>query len=66
MIWSREGDIMNDKFRPPTAQRIEVGLDANNNVVAWRHRIVNESYFARRPTCLPRSNRTSSPAAAAT
>src|SRR5262249_61598793 len=26
---------------------IEVGLDANNNVVAWRHRIVNESYFAR-------------------
>src|SRR5262249_24796996 len=47
MIWSREGDIMNDKFRPLTAQRIEVGLDANNNVVAWRHRIVNESYFAR-------------------
>ena len=47
MIWSREDDIMNDKFRPLTAQRIEVGLDANNNVVAWRHRIVNESYFAR-------------------
>jgi isoquinoline 1-oxidoreductase beta subunit len=47
MIWSREDDIMNDKFRPLTAQRIEVGLDANNNIVAWRHRIVNESYFAR-------------------
>jgi len=47
MIWSREDDIMNDKFRPLTAQRIEVGLNANNNVVAWRHRIVNESYFAR-------------------
>jgi isoquinoline 1-oxidoreductase beta subunit len=47
MIWSREDDIMNDKFRPLTAQRIEVGLDVNNNIVAWRHRIVNESYFAR-------------------
>jgi len=47
MIWSREDDIMNDKFRPLTAQRVEIGLDANNNIVAWRHRIVNESYFAR-------------------
>jgi isoquinoline 1-oxidoreductase beta subunit len=47
MIWSREDDIRNDKLRPLTAQRIEVGLDADNNVVAWRHRIVNESYFAR-------------------
>lgn len=25
MIWSREDDIMNDKFRPLTAQHIEVG-----------------------------------------
>ena len=47
MIWSREDDIMNDKFRPLTAQRVEIGLDANNNIVGWRHRIVNESYFAR-------------------
>jgi isoquinoline 1-oxidoreductase beta subunit len=47
MIWSREDDIMNDKFRPLTAQRVEIALDANNNIVGWRHRIVNESYFAR-------------------
>ncbi len=47
MIWSREDDIRNDKLRPLTAQRVEIGLDANNNVVGWRHRIVNESYFAR-------------------
>ena len=47
MIWSREDDIMNDKFRPLTAQHVEVGLDASGNIVGWRHRIVNESYFAR-------------------
>ena len=47
MIWSREDDIRNDKLRPLTAQRIEIGLDADNNIVGWRQRIVNESYLAR-------------------
>jgi isoquinoline 1-oxidoreductase beta subunit len=47
IIWSREDDIMNDKFRPLTAQRVEVGLDASGDIVGWRHRIVNESYLAR-------------------
>jgi isoquinoline 1-oxidoreductase beta subunit len=47
MIWSREDDMMNDKFRPLTAQHVEVGLDASGNIAAWRHRIVNESYLAR-------------------
>jgi len=47
MIWSREDDIMNDKFRPLTAQHVEVGLDASGDIVGWRHRIVNESYLAR-------------------
>jgi len=47
MIWSREDDIRNDKLRPLTAQHIEIGLDADNNIAGWRHRIVNESYFAR-------------------
>src|SRR6516162_6353687 len=47
MIWSREDDMMNDKFRPLTAQHVEVGLDASGDIVAWRHRIVNESYLAR-------------------
>jgi isoquinoline 1-oxidoreductase subunit beta len=47
MIWNREDDIRNDKLRPLTAQHIEIGLDASNNIVGWRHRIVNESYFAR-------------------
>lgn len=47
MIWNREDDIRNDKLRPLTAQRVEIGLDTDNNIVGWRQRIVNESYFAR-------------------
>ena len=47
MIWSREDDMQNDKFRPLTAQRIEIGLDAKGDIVGWRHRIVNETYLAR-------------------
>ena len=47
MIWSREDDIRNDKLRPLTAQRFEIGLDADNNIVGWRQRIVNEFYLAR-------------------
>jgi isoquinoline 1-oxidoreductase beta subunit len=47
MIWVREDDIANDLFRPLAAQRIDIGLDAQNNIVGWRHRIVTESVFAR-------------------
>jgi isoquinoline 1-oxidoreductase beta subunit len=47
MIWNREDDIRNDKLRPLTAQRLEIGLDADDNIVGWRQRIVNESYLAR-------------------
>ena len=52
MIWSREDDIRNDKLRPLTAQRIEVGLDADNNIVGWRQRIVNE-FVSSRASCRP-------------
>jgi isoquinoline 1-oxidoreductase beta subunit len=47
LIWTREDDIQNDLYRPLSAQRIDVGLDAQNNIVGWRHRIVTESVFAR-------------------
>lgn len=46
-IWAREDDIHTDTFRPLTAQRFEIGLDADNNIVSWKHRIVSDSYFAR-------------------
>jgi len=47
VIWSREDDVQNDKYRPLTSQRVEIGLDASGKIVGWYHRIVNESYFAR-------------------
>jgi isoquinoline 1-oxidoreductase beta subunit len=47
VIWSREDDIANDTFRPLGAQRIEVGLDANGNIVGWHHRLVCASVFKR-------------------
>jgi isoquinoline 1-oxidoreductase subunit beta len=47
MIWSRNDDMQNDKFRPLTVQRIEIGLDDKGDIVGWRHRIVNETYLGR-------------------
>jgi isoquinoline 1-oxidoreductase beta subunit len=47
VIWSREDDVQNDTFRPLSAQHLEIGLDAANNIVGWRQRIVAESLFAR-------------------
>lgn len=47
VIWSREDDIRHDKFRPLEAQHIQVALDADGNITAWRHRIVADSIFAR-------------------
>lgn len=47
VIWSREDDVRHDKFRPLEAQHIQVGLDADGNIVGWRHRIVADSIFTR-------------------
>ena len=47
MIWSREDDIRHGKGRPLVAQHMTVGLDANNNIVGWRHRLVGCSIYAR-------------------
>jgi isoquinoline 1-oxidoreductase beta subunit len=47
VTWTREDDVRNDKFRPLVAQHLEVGLDANNNIVGWHHRLAGESIYAR-------------------
>ncbi len=47
VIWTREDDVRHDKYRPLTAQRIDAGVDAEGNIVGWRHRIVGESITAR-------------------
>lgn len=46
LIWSREDDLTQGKFRPLTLQQIDVGVDEMGLIVAWRHRIVAESVLA--------------------
>jgi isoquinoline 1-oxidoreductase beta subunit len=47
VIWSREDDIRNDKYRPLVAQHFRVGLDGAGNIAGWQHRLVGESIYAR-------------------
>ena len=42
MIQSREDDMRAGRFRPLTAQKLDVGLDAGGKVVGWRHRLAAE------------------------
>jgi isoquinoline 1-oxidoreductase beta subunit len=47
VVWTREDDVQYTKTRPLTVQRVEAGLDAQGNLVAFHHRIVSESIYAR-------------------
>ena len=46
VIWTREDDIHNGRFRPMTAHHLKAGLDANGQVIGWRHRVASESALA--------------------
>lgn len=47
VLWTREDDIQNDKYRPLIAQHVSAGMDAQGKLLALRHRIVGESIYAR-------------------
>jgi isoquinoline 1-oxidoreductase beta subunit len=47
VIWSRAEDIQHDMYRPYYYDQISAGLDAKGKLVAWKHRIVGSSIFAR-------------------
>jgi len=47
VIWSREDDIRNAQYRPACLHRLQAGLDATGQPVAWTHRIVAPSIMAR-------------------
>lgn len=47
VMWTREDDVQHGKYRPLAAQSVQVGLDKDGQIVAWRHRVVCESIFAR-------------------
>jgi isoquinoline 1-oxidoreductase beta subunit len=47
LIWTREEDVKNDFYRPGNCCRIEAGLDQQGQMVAWSHKVVVPSIFAR-------------------
>jgi isoquinoline 1-oxidoreductase beta subunit len=47
VIWTREEDMQHDFFRPGNCCRIEGALDGQGKILAWSHRVVVPSIFAR-------------------
>ncbi len=47
LIWTREEDIQYDFYRPGNCCRIEGGIDRNGKLMAWSHKVVVPSIFAR-------------------
>ena len=43
VMWTREDDTKYDSFRAPASHRIEAGLDAQGQLVAWSHKLVSPS-----------------------
>lgn len=47
LMYTREQDIRHDLYRPFYHDRMRAGLDTTGKPVAWHHRIVGSSIFAR-------------------
>jgi len=42
VLWTREDDVRNGRFRPITAHHLRAGLDATGKLVAWHHRVAGD------------------------
>ncbi|MGZ5172891.1 MAG: molybdopterin cofactor-binding domain-containing protein [Burkholderiales bacterium] len=40
VIWTREDDVHNGRFRPIYVNKLRAGLDGSGNIIAWHHRLV--------------------------
>ena len=47
LIWTREEDMQHGFYRPASLNRIEVGIDHDGRIVAWKHRCVSPSIMSR-------------------
>jgi len=46
VIWTREDDVHNGRFRPLYVNRIRAGIDSNGKIMAWHHRVVSDRVLA--------------------
>ncbi|HJQ61981.1 MAG TPA: molybdopterin cofactor-binding domain-containing protein [Burkholderiales bacterium] len=46
VLWTREDDVHNGRFRPLYVNRIRAGLDASGKIIAWHHRVVSDEVLA--------------------
>jgi isoquinoline 1-oxidoreductase beta subunit len=42
VMWTREDDVHNGRFRPLSAHVLRAGLDASGKLTAWHHRLVGD------------------------
>lgn len=42
VLWTREDDVHNGRFRPMTAHFLRAGFDTSGRLAAWQHRIASE------------------------
>ena len=43
VLWTREDDIRNGRFRPMSAHHIEAGFDHASELIAWHHRVATDN-----------------------
>tara|TARA_R110000796_G_scaffold10692_5_gene35796 strand:+ start:66298 stop:68466 length:2169 start_codon:yes stop_codon:yes gene_type:complete len=43
LVWSREDDIKGGYYRPMSAHRAKIGLDADGKIIGWDHRLAVKS-----------------------
>ena len=46
VMWTREDDVKNGRFRPQYVNRIRAAVDAKGKIVAWHHRVVSDEALA--------------------
>jgi isoquinoline 1-oxidoreductase beta subunit len=42
VMWTREDDVHNGRFRPLSAHYLRAGFDASGKLMAWQHRLVGD------------------------
>jgi isoquinoline 1-oxidoreductase beta subunit len=46
VLWTREDDVKNGRFRPLSVHYLRAGLDASGRIVAWQHRVACDEITA--------------------